>query len=208
MKASVIMPSYLGNYEGCASDRENKFIRAVNSFLENDYQYSELIVISDFCKITSRLLKDNFLNELYSGKIKHVELTKKQPLFSGNLRSSGIKICTGNIVMYLDTDDIIGKNHISCVMEQMQSEDYDWCFYNDYIRTDSGLLPKSVELQHGSIGTSSIAHRNVPKLNWDGCDGYGHDYKFVTRLMDWSENYGKIYGATYIICHIPNQIDN
>ena len=35
IKVSVIMPSFLGEYEGCASDRENKFIRAVHSFLEN-----------------------------------------------------------------------------------------------------------------------------------------------------------------------------
>ena len=35
IELSVVMPSYLGEYEGCASDRENKFIRSVHSFLEN-----------------------------------------------------------------------------------------------------------------------------------------------------------------------------
>ena len=35
MKISVIMPVYLGEYEGCATNREDKFIRAIHSFLQN-----------------------------------------------------------------------------------------------------------------------------------------------------------------------------
>ena len=30
------MPVYLGEYSGCATDRKDKFIRAINSFLSND----------------------------------------------------------------------------------------------------------------------------------------------------------------------------
>ena len=52
MKLSVIMPSFLGEYDGCASDRENKFIRSVHSFLENSIDEKELIVVGDNCEIT------------------------------------------------------------------------------------------------------------------------------------------------------------
>jgi hypothetical protein len=84
----------------------------------------------------------------------------------------------------------------------------DWGYYNDFIYADAGLQTKSVQLAKDSIGTSSIFHKNLPnKLNWKGCDGYGHDWLFVQRLMKFSGNYDKIYGATYIICHIPNFID-
>jgi hypothetical protein len=109
--------------------------------------------------------------------------------------------------MYLDSDDMYGNFHIDSVVEQMESEKIDWCYFNDYIKTDGGLVPKSVELEHRSIGTSSIAHYKDGKLDWSGCDGYGHDWKFIQKLMKWSNNYEKIYGATYIICHIPNQVD-
>jgi glycosyltransferase involved in cell wall biosynthesis len=200
------MASFLGEYEGCASNREEKFVRAVNSFLENDYPYKELIVVSDGCPITIELLNKSFKDQLLSGEIKLVKL-KKQKLFSGKVRSAGIAVSTGNTIMYLDTDDMLGKGHISSVMTQMESNELDWCYYNDWINTDKGLISKSVELEHGSIGTSSIAHIVHPKINWKKCDDYGHDFKFVQKLMEWSDNCDRIYGTTYIICHIPNQID-
>lgn len=205
-KASVVMASFLGEYEGCASNREEKFIRAVNSFLDNDYPFKELIVVSDGCSITESILNDTFREQLLSGEIKLVK-QKKEKLFSGKTRTSGIQMATGHIIMYLDTDDMLGDKHISSVMRQMIANDLDWCYYNDWINTDQGLISKSVELEYGSIGTSSIAHKVHPKINWKKCDGYGHDFKFVQKLMKLSDNYERIYGTTYIICHIPNQID-
>ena len=102
---------------------------------------------------------------------------------------------------------MIGESHISSIAEQMDAEQLDWCYYNDYIKTPKGLLPKEVQVTHGSIGTSSIAHLNKKSIRWDNCNGYGHDYSFVNRLEVWSDNYDKIYGCTYIICHIPEHID-
>ena len=46
---SVIMPSFLGEYDGCATDREKKFVRAVQSFLDNTLIENELIIIGDNC---------------------------------------------------------------------------------------------------------------------------------------------------------------
>ena len=60
MKVSVIMPVYLGEYEGCATNREDKFIRAVNSFLQNNLSDSELIIVSDDCLITKNIVNDKF----------------------------------------------------------------------------------------------------------------------------------------------------
>ena len=53
MKISVIMPVYLGDYEGCASNREVKFVRAINSFLKNNFD-AELIIVSDDCLIAKK----------------------------------------------------------------------------------------------------------------------------------------------------------
>ena len=53
MKFSVIMASYLGNYPGCANNREAKFIRSVKSFLNQSYDNKELIIVSDGCEITT-----------------------------------------------------------------------------------------------------------------------------------------------------------
>lgn len=206
MKISVIMPSFLGEYEGCASDRENKFVRAVHSFLSNKYEQKELIVIGDCCSTTERLLSENFEEQLNNEQIKFYQFSKKQKLFSGELRSKGIELASGDYIIYLDSDDIFGDAHISSVVRQIKNTD--WGYYNDFIWSPSGLQTKHVELVKDSIGTSSIYHRKAKGIDWKGCNGYGHDYKFIQKLMKWSENFDKIYGTSYIICHIPNLIDN
>jgi len=206
-KVSVVMASYLGEYEGCADNRDDKFIRAINSFLGNDYKNSELIVIGDCCEKTESILKEVYTQELLTEKIRFYNFPKKQELFSGIIRSRGIDYANGDIICYLDTDDMIGESHLTSIVEQMDAENLDWCYYNDYIMAEKGLVAKEVELTHGSIGTSSIAHKNVNGLRWGNCNGYGHDYKFVRKLEVWSDNYAKIFGCTYIICHIPKIVD-
>lgn len=207
IELSVVMPSYLGEYEGCASDRENKFIRSVHSFLENSLYDKELIVIGDKCEITECILNEYFKHEFNIGRIKFYQFSNKQKLFSGSLRSKGIELASGEYICYLDTDDILGKNHLSSIYNQVKTENLDWAYFNDFINSDAGLITKKVELKKDSIGTSSIIHRKDKKINWDKCDGYGHDYQFIERLIKWSNKKDKIYGGTYIICHIPNQID-
>ena len=208
-KVSVIMPVYLGEYKGCADNREEKFIRAINSFLSNDYANKELVIIGDACAKTLSILYEKFTDELTSKKIKFYNMPKKQKLFSGKLRTTGLKICDGSYVMYLDSDDMLGDKHITNVYCQLKGNLLDWCYYNDFLLPDGGkLIKKEVEVEHGSIGTSSIAHINNKKINWRWCNGYGHDWKFVKKLIRFSNNYEKIYGATYIICHIPETMDN
>ena len=200
------MPVYLGEYKGCAKDRDSKFERAINSYLANDYDNKEIIIVGDCCEKSEKIVYNKFLSELKSGKIKYYNLKRKQKLFSGKVRSKGLKLATGDIVIYLDSDDMFSESHIGNIVSQMK--DLDWCYYNDYILNEQNkLIKKEVELELGSIGTSSIAHVNNKKINWRWCNGYGHDYKFVKKLKRFSNDYAKIYGTCYIICHIPNMLD-
>lgn len=206
LKMSTIMASYLGAYDGCATKRDKKFCRAVDSWLAQSYYNKELIIVSDGCDKTNKLYEKKF------SSYKNIKLVKlqKQELFSGYVRQAGLNTATGDVICYLDTDDYFNAYHIANIENRMFEMDYDWCYYADQLKINDKLIhqrPVSPSVS-GLIGTSNIAHKKNMKSDWVGCDGYGHDYVFVQRLKRESSNYDQIFGCGYIVCHIVNRLDN
>lgn len=205
-KISVIMPSYLSFYEGCATNRAVKFNRAVDSFLSNVYLQKELIIVSDGCRITNELYHH------YHNK-KNIKLIKldKQPLFSGNVRQAGLEAATGNYICYLDTDDIIKSDHLSCVVNEFKKHrKCDWIYFNDLYKqnfTGSEYGTRHTELKLGSIGTSCIAHKKSTSISWQGFDGYNHDWHFIEKLRTTHPHYLKVDTCGYVVCHVKGQTD-
>ena len=209
MKYSVVMPSFLGEYKGCAPNREVKFIRAVNSFLGQDYQDKELVIISDFCDITERIYNENFLK--YDNII-FKKLNKKMPHFSGAVRTAGLAFSTGDRICYLDTDDFLGKNHITKIDEQFE-DGLVWVYSDDYLVSEFNsfddfkrTLRVSV-IQRTRIGTSAICHTSpLSPRSWAVWpDGYGHDWHFIKSLLSYKHK--KIDVTSYNVCHIPSLLD-
>jgi glycosyltransferase involved in cell wall biosynthesis len=216
-KISVVMPSFLGEYEGAATDREEKLVRAIFSFNNQTHPNRELIIVADGCAKTVEIARKwNVNNDI------KIIFSDKQPLFSGLLRHKGVMKAEGHIICYLDSDDVIGKNHLKSINDAFAKDNrLDWVYYNDYIFRGNGQkrLVKLVELEHGSIGTSSIAHKREiyggwffgvfgrSKVTWKGCDGYGHDWIFIQKLMAKGMKHKKIVGCDYNICHIPEVYD-
>lgn len=201
---SVIMPSYLSPYEGSAINRVEKLARAVDSFLKQTLVEKELIVVSDGCQITNALIYKEYGNK-HSVRLVKID---KQPLFSGNVRQRGLEEAKGNIICYLDTDDYLTVSHLATIQHQMTEKNYDWVYYSDWIKIgQEKVVVRNVIPQFGVIGTSSIAHLRSMPVSWVGCDGYGHDWKFIERLKKASNRYDKIYGCGYVVCHIPNRTD-
>jgi glycosyltransferase involved in cell wall biosynthesis len=197
-KVSVIMASYLGQYPNCANNRESKFIRAVKSFLTQTYQNKELIIVADGCAITEYLYETEFK------KYDNVKLVviPKQPTYSGEMRNAGLKIATGEIIAYLDSDDIFGKTHLETIMNEF-TDDIDLIYYDDYLVLSQDfkhLHKRIVELRYGSIGTSSIFHKNINWLNWT--TSYGHDFIFVSTAIIRGLQFKKANKpGQYLVCH-------
>ena len=84
------MPVFLGEYDGCAKDRESKFERAINSFLSNTYPNKELIIVGDCCDKSEKIVQQNFSEELKKELIIYKNLKRKKKLFSGKVRSKGL----------------------------------------------------------------------------------------------------------------------
>lgn len=119
MKMSVIMQSYLHDYPGSRSNPELKFIRSVNSFLSQTYENKELIIVSDGCEITKSLYDSYYKNNkeirfVYLDKklddvsnTQEIKDNNKKFTFRGIPRGIGCYLATGDIISYLDSDDII-----------------------------------------------------------------------------------------------------
>lgn len=204
-KVSVIMASF------CYLERPNmqkKLIRAVNSFLKQSYTgEKELIIVGDGCQITKDTYEQNWLT---NPEVKYFG-SPKLPMFSGGIRDIGLKIATGEIIIYLDNDDVYGKNHISTVVEQF-TDDLDWCYFNDYLvltKDFTKFQKRFVDCRYGKIGTSSISHRNpktcdkLKDLAW--FSGYGHDWNLVLKLASTGSKYKKLKNTPqYFVCHYMN----
>ena len=57
-RIAVVMPSFLGDYTNAAKNREEKFLRAVNSVRTQSYDNKLLVVVSDGCLDTVRLCNE------------------------------------------------------------------------------------------------------------------------------------------------------
>lgn len=193
------MASYLLPYPGAASNRDQKFVRAVNSFKKQTYQNKELVVVSDGCPVTVELYNRFFSNE---SNIKLLQIPK-QPLYSGEMRNVALDLVDGDIISYLDSDDILGPKHLQIIVDQFDTDNYDWVFYNDYMTLDATfkkLHLRIVEPRWASIGTSSISHKKIPGLSWKS--GYGHDFMFMFRMASMGLKFKKLEKIPeYIVCH-------
>lgn len=202
MKISVIMASFLGDYPGNNSpNKPKKFIRAVNSFIKQTHEDKELIIISDGCEITSNLVEEHFSKNPMIKLFKSVKL----PMYHGQIRTIGLRLATGDLICYLDNDDYLGKNHLKTISEQFKEDD-DFVYYDDFLVLNKEFTKfqrRVVLPRYGSIGTSSIAHKNRPDLEW--FNGYGHDFLYVLRMSAIGMKYRKLEKTPeYIVAHYKN----
>ncbi|MCJ7447911.1 MAG: glycosyltransferase family 2 protein [Bacteroidales bacterium] len=203
MRFSVIMPVCLEPYPNCASNRESKFIRSVNSFIRQIFTDAELIIISDGSKRVREIYESTFVG---FPNIKFIYLDK-QILFSGKVRQAGLEIAKGEIICYLDADDVFGPNHLAIINADFRTDLYDWIYFDDVIMTNTenniyqyrGTTPAP-----GQIGSSSIAHKRIINVVW--IDGYGHDWALIEKYLIGRPSI-KITTPEYCVCHVIGFID-
>lgn len=202
------MASHLSNMIPGASNKPKKFIRAVKSFINQTHQDKELIIVADGCEITTKLYEEHF-KDIENIKMLYIP---KQPPYSSQMRQIGIHIAQGDIICYLDADDVIGKKHLEIINEQFDPVEYDFVYFSDWMVTDKEfktLFFRDVIPRWGSIGTSSIAHVNPKsakteagqKIEWIS-SGYGHDFLFCLYVISLGCRFKKLEKTpNYIVTH-------
>ena len=206
MKISVIMASFLQMPN--KTNQGQKFIRAVKSFLNQTHIDKELIIVADGCQLTMQLYHENFTQY---DNIQIIPIPK-QPPYSGEMRNVAFEVAKGEIITYLDSDDVIGKKHLEIIHEQFDFQQVDWIYYDDLMilnKEFTKTYTRIVEPRYGSIGTSSFTHKN-PKLFKNGNrfkfgSGYGHDFCAILKLNSLGTRFKKLEKMpSYIVCHYKN----
>lgn len=113
MKISIVIPIYKTN--------EKLLKRCFKSIEEQEYKNLEIIIISDGAT------KDNLkIAEDFSKRDNRVRVIKQKNAGPSNARNNGIKKCTGEYLMFVDSDDWIESHTIlECVNELENLKDLD-----------------------------------------------------------------------------------
>jgi len=207
MRFSVIIPSFLGEYQYAAKDREKKLIRAVDSVIAGTFDDYEIMVVADGCEKTYELIERFYKDNL---KVDCV-LIQKQKLWSGKPRQEGIKRSKGEYIVYLDADDKWGENHLSIINHELIEHRHpDWVWFNDKILDKTGrLIERHILInQRFQNGTSNICHKRSLAVEWNGvANQYGtDDGNLVQQLLRYN-NKVKIRTPEYYVCHLPQKLD-
>lgn len=190
---SVVMASYLGKYNGAAKDRKTKFLRAVNSCLEQKADF-ELVIVSDGCQDTVDLCPQDPRIQLYK--------VPKQPTWSAVVRNTGIHYAKGSHIVYLDTDDVFGPDHLSTIEANLPKV---WGMFNDFVWKKREWVEREASLTKFHCGTSNLVHKR--DLYWpEDANDYEHDWMFVRSLMLFGAP-EKLPTPDYRVCHLPRRYD-
>ena len=200
------MPSLLIPYEGSSNKLKDKFIRAVDSVLNQTYKNFELVIISDGCKDTVNICKRRWQKEMAKGIIVLVEIPEKTPreLFVGNVRQTGINKATGDVLCNLDADDYILPTHFHNLNAGFDTNKFEWVYFNLYRKLD--ILKNVEEIidtqpNTDSLCTASVSWRKDLPVTWNFCDGRNDNKGFNAQLIEAFPKRSKIYGLGYVICH-------
>lgn len=210
---SIIMPSYLGEYRGAAKDRERKFLRAVQSVLEQTATGWELIIVADGCRKTTDLYQEWLQHD---PRILCFRIPKAET-WCPSVRNAGLFQATGTWACYLDTDDYWGTRHLEFLREDLRDYDGDWAWFDAWYwngRAKAFTLRPADITKCAGHGTANIVHRVKDGLLWplqrrnrqDRQLDYGtQDCAFVDVLKTLHGG-KKIMPPEYFVCHLPSHV--
>ena len=123
---SVIVPNYNNEY----------FIKEViERILKSTYKNIEIIIVDDKSTDNSvKIIQDNFINEIYSKKIRLFINTENSGTYY--CRNKGILLSNGSFIFFVDGDDYIERNLIECMYKWLNNptNNEHWAYQKQFSR--------------------------------------------------------------------------
>ena len=210
MRISYIMQSYLGQYPGSRTDSSTKFIRAVQSFLDQTHKDSELIIASDGCEKTHQIYYELFKAE---PRIKYVYIDKNTPnMYEGEVkyyrglpRQVARSLVTGEVTTYMDSDDFILPNSAAILNEvwSRAKSTMEWAFIDRWFDNEA-ILQHEINsiIQEPKIHTFDkldgnwiLSRMSHPTLVMQATWAISHKSHVITK---WRDAVGETYSEDTI----------
>ena len=180
---SFIMQSFLGDYPGSRTNPREKFIRAVNSFLElENVNMCELIIVSDGCQITHDTYHEMFaendsIKYAYVSKPKfrmYEEDEEGSKLYRGLPRQIGRELTESVVTTYLDSDDYLQPNAATILIGN----------WYEAIKTKRGFIMASTQAWYDNVEGGT----NPDNDPWVQCDSE-HPIEIEKLKGKWHKRY-------------------
>lgn len=245
MKISVVMQVYLGDYPGSRTFAREKFVRAIQSFLSQTHPDKELIIVADGCAFAKRIYELVYTsNPLIhfvwidpdDRRKKMYEVHDGKRYFRGYPKRLGVERATGEIICYLDSDDIILPNYLFMLNAFWTDfpDTVDWAsntlrimnlkMIQSQTKDHKGILTtQSVDLsaygiqedffvnicvKPGSIScaTYNISHRKRVTTQWRDTMSVNEDVEFLKQLQQDYKGM-RLTIPGYVVCHYKGAWD-
>lgn len=242
-RISIIMQSYLGNYPGSRKDSHSKFLRAVRSFQNQLYKNCELIIVADNCAETKALYDNHFQTEdnirlIYvSRNSKEMSTYMKNEegnkYYRGFPRRVGVGAATGNLITYMDSDDMLLEEHtLHLMIEFNKNPGANWwinrSWYDNEVMkfkddktfedsTEYGEELPDIEgrwnitrIKEGLVVMSPwlFMHKPSASVLWrDTWGNISEDSDFNVRFRENHKGGAVMNRPTYVRCHFTDKWD-
>lgn len=140
---SVIIPTY---------KRAEFLTRAIDSVLNQTYRDIEVIIVDDNDSDSIDREKIEKIMEQYKKdeRVKYIKHTKNKN--GAAARNTGLKVCKGEYITFLDDDDFFLKNRIQSMVELLDSEtDYNAAYSNVVFVEKNKIIDSYASCKEGNL---------------------------------------------------------
>jgi glycosyltransferase involved in cell wall biosynthesis len=173
MNLSIVIPTY---------NRSSLLSEAVDSILHHEPPVYEIVIVDDGSTDDTSTECDLFLQRKSSTQI--VVVRQEKNLGAQKARNRGLEAATGNLVMFMDSDDVLAMNGVRLLLNRFQEYPNLDFVYGKVVKTDCYLRPLEKILPIGE--PFSAAPRDVAGYHWHTM-GAIYRKEYLAKVGPWNE---------------------